>query len=135
MTSTGTDTAAAGHGSATGKVEQAAIEQAATRLADAEAGRRPCPPVRDLIGRDDVAAAYAEMALTAHRVLGLRDLSRTDIIVRDGEPYFLEVNVAPGMTETSTLPLAIEAAEESFGSVCSALVAGARARVGGTESA
>ncbi len=84
---------------------------------------------------DDVAAACAEMALTAHRVLGLRDLSRTDIIVRDGEPYFLEVNVAPGMTETSTLPLAIEAAEESFGSVCSALVAGARARVGGTESA
>ena len=40
---------------------------------------------------------------------GLRDLSRTDLIVdADGRP-FLEVNVAPGMTETSLLPLAAEA--------------------------
>ena len=43
--------------------------------------------------------------------------------------------IVPRSVSTSTLPLAIEAAEESFGSVCSALVAGARARVGGTESA
>ncbi len=76
----------------------------------------------------EVAAACAEMALTAHRVLGLRDLSRTDIIVRDGVPYFLEVNVAPGMTETSLLPLAIEASSATFADVCAALVAAARAR-------
>ena len=84
---------------------------------------------------DEVAAACADLALTAHRVLGLRDLSRTDIIVRDGLPYFLEVNVAPGMTETSTLPLAIEAADESFAAVCSSLVRTARARAGGPDQA
>jgi D-alanine-D-alanine ligase len=56
---------------------------------------------------DSVKAA----ALTAHRAFGLRHLSRTDLIVdADGLPWFLEVNVAPGMTETSLLPQAIEAA-------------------------
>ena len=77
---------------------------------------------------DDVSDACAAMALTAHRVLGLRDLSRTDLIVRDGVPVFLEVNVAPGMTETSLLPLAIEAADGSFADVCARLVARARER-------
>ena len=50
------------------------------------------------------------------------------IIVRDDEPVFIEVNVAPGMTETSLVPLAIEASDQTFAEVCSALVAGARAR-------
>jgi D-alanine-D-alanine ligase len=56
------------------------------------------------------------MALTAHRAFGLRHLSRTDLIVdRDGHSWFLEVNVAPGMTETSLLPQAAEAAGEDHG--------------------
>lgn len=76
----------------------------------------------------EVAARCNELALGAHRVLGLRDLSRTDIIIRDDVPYFLEVNVAPGMTETSLLPLAIEAGGLTFEDVCSSLVATARAR-------
>jgi len=67
----------------------------------------------------DVAAEVARIAVTAHSVLGLRDLSRTDLIVDEqGTPYFLEVNVSPGMTETSTLPLALEASGHSFGSTC-----------------
>ncbi|HCX86089.1 MAG TPA: D-alanine--D-alanine ligase [Micrococcales bacterium] len=57
------------------------------------------------------ARAAQDAAVTAHRVLGLRGLSRTDLIVDDdGVPWFLEVNSAPGMTETSLLPLAAEAA-------------------------
>ena len=59
------------------------------------------------------------MAVTAHTALGLRDVSRTDLIVDgDGLPYFLEVNVAPGMTETSLLPMAVEAAGRDFGTLC-----------------
>ncbi|MFT3876443.1 MAG: D-alanine--D-alanine ligase [Propioniciclava sp.] len=77
---------------------------------------------------DEVTDACAAMALAAHRALGLRDLSRTDLIVRDGVPVFLEVNVAPGMTETSLTPLAIEASEAGFADVCTALVARARSR-------
>ena len=75
-----------------------------------------------------LAAACAQMAVDAHRALGLRDLSRTDLIIRDGQPVFLEVNVAPGMTETSLVPLAIEASGSTFAEVCSTLVEVAAAR-------
>ncbi|GAA3213146.1 D-alanine--D-alanine ligase [Actinocorallia longicatena] len=55
--------------------------------------------------------AALDTALRAHEALGLRHLSRSDLIIdRDGTPYLLEVNVAPGMTETSLLPLALHAA-------------------------
>lgn len=50
------------------------------------------------------------VALLAHETLGLRHLSRTDLILdTSGKPWFLEVNVAPGMTETSLLPQAARA--------------------------
>lgn len=69
------------------------------------------------------AAACAEMAVTAHTALGLRDVSRTDLIVdADDVPHFLEVNVAPGMTETSLLPMSAEAAGQDLGELCRALL-------------
>ena len=37
----------------------AAVDEAADRLIRAAASGNPCPPVRDLIGRDDLVAAYA----------------------------------------------------------------------------
>ncbi|MGI5166129.1 D-alanine--D-alanine ligase family protein [Spirillospora sp. CA-253888] len=62
-------------------------------------------------------------AVTAHRALGLRHLSRTDLIVSpDGEVHFLEVNVAPGMTETSLLPRAVSAAGLDMGELCRDLI-------------
>jgi D-alanine-D-alanine ligase len=63
-----------------------------------------------------VAAAVADVAVRAHTILGLRDFSRTDCIVdAEGTVWFLEVNVAPGCTETSLLPLAVEASGQSLG--------------------
>ena len=59
---------------------------------------------------DDVAVVVSDAAVLAHRTLGLRDLSRVDFIVDPGgTPWFLEANVIPGLTETSLVPLAIEA--------------------------
>lgn len=67
---------------------------------------------------DEVAMKVAEVAVAAHRALGLRDLSRSDLIVDAfGEVWFLEVNVAPGMTETSLFPLAVQAAGLQLGPV------------------
>jgi len=75
------------------------------------------------------AARAAETALVAHRRLGLRDLSRTDLVVdAKGTPWFLEVNVAPGLTETSLLPQAAEAAGLPAGDLYRALVERARTR-------
>ncbi|MDP9847930.1 D-alanine--D-alanine ligase family protein [Streptosporangium lutulentum] len=77
----------------------------------------------------EVSAACSEMAVTAHTALGLRDVSRTDLIVdEDGLPHFLEVNVAPGMTETSLFPMAVEAAGEDFGTLCRVLLEQAATR-------
>jgi D-alanine-D-alanine ligase len=65
---------------------------------------------------DTTAARCAEVALAAHTSLGLRDLSRSDLIVdAAGEVWFLEVNVAPGLTETSLVPVSVEAAGLDLG--------------------
>jgi D-alanine-D-alanine ligase len=71
---------------------------------------------------DEVSAHAAEVALQAHTALGLRHLSRVDLIVDGaGTPWFLEANVLPGLTETSLLPQALEAAGHDLGWVYSAL--------------
>jgi D-alanine-D-alanine ligase len=78
---------------------------------------------------DEVAAAAGAAALTAHAALGLRDLSRTDLVVdSQGTPWFLEVNVAPGMTETSLFPLAVEGSGQDLGTVLLDLLRAAASR-------
>ena len=72
---------------------------------------------------EKVAAQVAEAATLAHVALGLRDMSRTDAIVTaEGTVQFLEVNVSPGMTETSLLPMAVEAAALDLGVVCATML-------------
>jgi len=69
------------------------------------------------------AQAAAEAALTAYRTLGHRHLSRVDLIVdADDVPWFLEANSSPGMTETSLVPLALEAAGLDAGATYAGLV-------------
>ena len=76
-----------------------------------------------------VAEAVADAAVRAHEVLGLRDVSRTDAIVTaDGVVQFLEVNVSPGMTATSLLPMSIEAAGLELGVVFARLLERAASR-------
>jgi D-alanine-D-alanine ligase len=69
--------------------------------------------------RDEVAAECGAAAELAAGALGLRDVTRVDMIVdADGRPWVLEVNVAPGMTETSLLPMAAQAAGRSLPDLC-----------------
>jgi D-alanine-D-alanine ligase len=59
---------------------------------------------------EDLAARMQMLALSTHRLLGLRDYSRTDFVVsRDNRPYVLEINSLPGLTATSLLPDACNA--------------------------
>ncbi|MCL5102531.1 MAG: D-alanine--D-alanine ligase [Armatimonadetes bacterium] len=66
------------------------------------------------ISEADTARAQ-ELGLAAHRSLGCRGASRTDIIMTADGMYVLEVNTIPGMTPTSLLPTAAAAAGISFG--------------------
>ena len=43
-------------------------------------------------------------ARKVYRVLNMSGFSRSEFILVDGEPYFLEINTVPGMTEESLLP-------------------------------
>jgi D-alanine-D-alanine ligase len=66
----------------------------------AERVRYECPP--------QLPAAHLhnleEAALLVYRCLGCRDVSRIDFRLRDGVPYFVEVNPLPGLNpETSDL--------------------------------
>ena len=52
-----------------------------------------------------MSARLQDFAISAHKGLGLRDLSRADFIVSsEGEIVMLEVNTLPGMTKTSLYP-------------------------------
>lgn len=63
---------------------------------------------------DSAAARVEETALDTYRTLGCSGFARVDVILEDETPWVIEVNTIPGFTETSTLPLAAEAAGLSF---------------------
>jgi D-alanine-D-alanine ligase len=80
--------------------------------------------------RVDVPAVRA-VAEQVHALLGLRDLSRVDVMIgADGVPQVLEAAVTPGLTETSTFPLAVTSAGLDLAEVYATLVANAKKRGG-----
>lgn len=55
-------------------------------------------------------AAAQELALRAHRALGCRGYSRTDLILTSTGPVYLETNTLPGLTKASFIPQQLQAA-------------------------
>jgi D-alanine-D-alanine ligase len=77
----------------------------------------------------EVSADVTAAALAAVSALRLRDLTRVDVMVDgEGRPWVLEVNVSPGMTETSLVPMAARAAGMSLADVCDRVLRSALAR-------
>ena len=74
---------------------------------------------------EDVAARVQEAAVATYRLLGCRHFGRVDVMLdsETGEPYVLEANAIPGLTETSLLPLAAEAAGLAFDELAERIVA------------
>jgi D-alanine-D-alanine ligase len=73
--------------------------------------------------------AASDVACAVHNALGCRDVSRVDMILdAEGNPFVLECNSSPGMTETSLLPMAAEAADMTFQDVVSRLIEAALSR-------
>jgi D-alanine-D-alanine ligase len=58
--------------------------------------------------------AVVEAALGTYRALGLSGFARVDLILGPDGPWVLEANAIPGLTDTSLLPQAAEAAGMSF---------------------
>jgi D-alanine-D-alanine ligase len=63
---------------------------------------------------DELTLQAQTYAKNAHRALFCRGYSRTDMILRDREIFVLETNTIPGMTATSLLPQAAQAAGTNF---------------------
>ncbi|PZE37099.1 MULTISPECIES: D-alanine--D-alanine ligase [unclassified Curtobacterium] len=65
---------------------------------------------------EEQSQAASAAAVLAHRALGLRHVSRVDLIIDGaGTPWFLEANVLPGLTETSLVPQALSASGFDLG--------------------
>jgi D-alanine-D-alanine ligase len=58
--------------------------------------------------------AVTEAALATYRALGCTGFARIDLILAADGPQLLEANAIPGLTDTSLLPQAAEAASLSF---------------------
>lgn len=75
------------------------------------------------------------VAAQTFRALRQRDVSRADVLVDpDGNPWVIDVNVSPGMTETSLLPMAAQAAGIAFPELCERILQLALARARGGAS-
>jgi D-alanine-D-alanine ligase len=73
---------------------------------------------------EELLDKLGEVARRAHRVLGLRDVSRSDFIVApDGGFVVLETAITPGTTETSVFPFACTASGTTLGAVARDLLA------------
>jgi D-alanine-D-alanine ligase len=73
---------------------------------------------------DEVTARAQELALAAWRVLGCAGFARVDLMLEEatGELTVLEANAIPGLTDTSLLPLAADAAGISFDALVARIV-------------
>lgn len=68
---------------------------------------------------NDLTSAIQDLALRAHRSLGLKVYSRVDVMLSEkSEPFVLELNTIPGMTEASLLPEAAAVAGVSYPQLC-----------------
>ncbi len=75
-------------------------------------------------------AEVQKLALQAFRALGLQVYGRVDVILSEKEePFVLEINTIPGMTEASLLPEAAAAAGISYAELCVRIIALSRARM------
>ena len=64
---------------------------------------------------NELTLKIQNIALNIYKLLGCRHYSRVDFILDEVlNPWFLEVNTLPGMTETSLIPKSVHAAGMDF---------------------
>ncbi len=128
---------------------------AATPLSDLPVARASALPVVEAVPRDEgfydyesryeigmttfvcpaelepeTTARAQELALSVYELLGCHGLARIDLMLDEdsGELWVLEINVVPGMTATSLLPQAADAADIGFEELVERILASAWTR-------
>jgi len=90
-------------------------EQAGEEIDEDTGSDYYCPADLD----EETTNAVQSAALAAYKSLEIEVYSRVDVLLNSlGKPYVLEINTIPGMTETSLLPKAAQAAGIEFGPLC-----------------
>tara|TARA_B100000161_G_C33555713_1_gene417767 strand:+ start:2380 stop:3339 length:960 start_codon:yes stop_codon:yes gene_type:complete len=71
----------------------------------------------------DIESEVKSFALEAFKACECRDFARVDFIIsEDGNPYFLEINTLPGLTETSLLPKSASCSGYDFDKLTTCLI-------------
>ena len=86
----------------------------------------PIIEITTVTGRYDYVTKYKveEIAIRAFAVCGCSGMARVDFMLgEDNQPYVIEVNTIPGMTETSLVPDAGRAAGIEFPELCARILA------------
>lgn len=79
----------------------------------------------------ELTARIQALSVQAYRTINCEGWSRVDVMLdADNEPYFLEINTAPGMTSHSLVPMAAKAAGISYPDLCVKILATAELKVG-----
>jgi D-alanine-D-alanine ligase len=77
----------------------------------------------------EVTHRVQALAVQAHLLLGCHGYSRVDMLVgEDGQPYLIEINTLPGLTDTSDLPAEAEVVGISYDQLVEEILASAFAR-------
>lgn len=84
---------------------------------------------------DATARRFQEQAVLAYEALCCRDYARVDFrMSEEGEPFCLEVNTLPGMTELSLVPMAAKASGVGFDELVERICVMAAERAGGNRA-
>lgn len=78
--------------------------------------------------KKNVALTIQELALKAYHAIGCEGATRVDFMLNDktNQPYILEINTIPGMTETSLLPMAAHHVGIDFENLADRMIRNAR---------
>jgi D-alanine-D-alanine ligase len=91
---------------------------------------RVSPGTYELVSPSDIATdAVVDVATKAARLLGVRDFGRVDMRVDTDGPTILDVKTCPGLTESSIVPFAVDAAGIRFDDFVGEIVDAALTRV------
>ena len=81
----------------------------------------------------NVTDAVQALAVAAYRAIGCEGWGRVDLMLRarDSQPFLLEVNTSPGMTDHSLVPMAARAIGVSYEDLVLQVLASASLKIGG----